>query len=172
MMKRMAVVLLILLCCAGPVLAAGEGVVLKIRQTNPQDRGEYELTLSKDDKLLVHLKQTTDMPPSSYYLDAHTFPGKYCGKPAQAILVAYASVPSGDPEVGGDYFDAYILNATTWQVMDWSPNGPYQDEGVDKAMEEFRRKFTQGKLPCYDSTDIFKDRNLAIAKPASGQGKR
>jgi len=172
-MKRMAVVLLILLGCAGPVLAAGKGVVLEIRQTNPQDRGEYELTLSKDGKLLVRLKQTTDMPPSSYYLRAYTFPGKYCGKPAQAILVAYASAPSGDPQVGGDYFDTFIFNATTWEVMDTTiPSRPYQDEGVNKAMEEFRRKFTQGKLPCYDGTDDLKGTNLAIAKPASGQGKR
>ncbi|AEK59385.1 hypothetical protein A5904_13240 [Acidithiobacillus caldus] len=172
MMKRMAVVLLILLCCAGLVLAAGEGVVLKIRQTNPQDRGEYELTLSKDGKLLVHLEENTKMPPRSYYLDAYTFPGKYCGKPAQAVFVAYAAGPSGAPHAVGDYFDMFIFNATTWEAMSIATMGPYEGEGVDKAMERVRREFTQGKWSCLDYTRILKGTNLAIAKPASGQGKR
>jgi len=146
-------------------VAYAAGIVLKIRQPERlHNPNLYDLTLSKNGKLVVHVREETGSPPQGY-LDAYTFPGAYCGKPAQAILIAYDSVPGGDPQLGGTHIIEYIFNAKTWDLMYQSEN----DEPLDDPqayINQYHKRFKKGRQYCQDLSDdkLFKETNLANAR--------
>ncbi|MCE5360306.1 hypothetical protein [Candidatus Igneacidithiobacillus taiwanensis] len=150
-------------------LAQGSGVVLNIRQPNPLDQTHYVVTLSRDGKLLVRLDDQTGSPASGS-IDAFTFPGKYCGGAAQAILIVYDSAPSAFPSVGGGYIIRYIFDAKTWETMETHENiEPYDD--TETVIKAFQKKFTKGTLRCYDARKYGDKDELNLAlKPQSMEG--
>lgn len=141
-------------------VAYAAGIVLKIRQPERlHNPNLYDLTLSKNGKLVVHVREETGSPPQGY-LDAYTFPGTYCSKPAQAILIAYDSVPGGDPQLGGTQVIEYIFNANNWVLMSSSENDDPTDD-PQAYITKFQESFRNGKEECIDLSGI-KGTNLNL----------
>lgn len=116
----------------------------------------YQVTLAREGKRLVDLWEETRVPASGR-LHAQTFPGNYCQRPAQAIIVSYGqNLRPNDPDPAGEtfirYVDSYIFDPQTWDLLAVDSVSAQDVVDFDFATypERYRQRFARGELPCVE----------------------